>query len=376
MIQHTRRSARAKQLLRLYLLHRQLRQRRLQRRLASANHADLKQAESDVVLESLPRLSPLLGVEGSDSSSEDDSTSSSSASWLEETTSDESEHESGDEDIPGPDPSGYMGDDDGEVGSSDDEQWSNTSDEDGNGSAGEWPRPSLGRWIREGIEAMYMQRYEVSRNQLPRGPGYLHHVLTVQKHLRPDHFRHSLRVTPRTFDRIVQEISDDPVFFNHSDQPQIAVEEQLAVTLYRFGHNGNAAGLQSVANWAGLGKGTVSLVTRRVMAAILRPRFMRKAVWMPTDVEKEEAKAWVEAHSCRAWRDGWSLVDGTLVPLAERPYWFGESYFDRKSNYSLNIQVSIEYLLPVFEFIRVVSGHVLTQPPHHRLQLWLHQKYS
>jgi hypothetical protein len=32
-------------------------------------------------------------------------------------------------------------------------------------------------------------------------------------------------------------------------------------------------------------------------------------------------------------------VDGMLVPLFERPYWYGESYFDRKSNYSMNVQV-------------------------------------
>jgi hypothetical protein len=75
------------------------------------------------------------------------------------------------------------------------------------------------------------------------------------------------------------------------------------------------------------------------MTAILRKEFMEEAVRMPTEAEKEEAKAWVEEHSCKAWRDGWCLVDGTLIPLFDRPFWFGESYFDRKCNYSLNIQV-------------------------------------
>jgi hypothetical protein len=117
------------------------------------------------------------------------------------------------------------------------------------------------------------------------------------------------------------------------------VEDQLAIALYRFGHNGNAASLQSVANWAGVGKGTVTLCTRRVMVAVLRPTFMREAVRFPTEAEKDDAKAWVAAHSCQAWRHGWCLVDGTLIPLAERPNWFGESYFDRKCNYSLNVQV-------------------------------------
>lgn len=116
------------------------------------------------------------------------------------------------------------------------------------------------------------------------------------------------------------------------------VEEQLAITLYRFGHDGNAASLQCVANWAGVSKGTVGVVTLRVMTALLRPSFMDEAVCFPTPEEKEEAKRWVEKHSCRAWRGGWCMVDGTLIPLTDKPTWFGESYFDRKSRYSLNIQ--------------------------------------
>jgi hypothetical protein len=131
------------------------------------------------------------------------------------------------------------------------------------------------------------------------------------------------------------------VFFNDSNNPQLAVKDQLAITLYRFGHDGNAASLQGVANWAGVGKGTVTLCTRHVMATVLQEDFMNAAVYFPTELEKDEAKAWVQAHSCKAWRHRWCFVDGALVPLSNRPFWFGESYFDRKSNYSLNVQVCL-----------------------------------
>ncbi|KAJ7698402.1 hypothetical protein B0H17DRAFT_927654 [Mycena rosella] len=186
---------------------------------------------------------------------------------------------------------------------------------------------------------MHESRYEQPRNNLPRGPSYLHHVLTALKLGRADHFRQALRVTPRTFDALVAALEDDPIFFNNSNHPQLPVDQQLAVALYRFGHDGNAASVQSVANWAGLGKGTVHLITRRVMTAVLRPGFMQSAVRMPTQEEKEDAKRWVAKHSCHRWRHGWCFVDGTLVPLDERPTWYGESYFDRKCNYSLNFQV-------------------------------------
>lgn len=219
-----------------------------------------------------------------------------------------------------------------------DDGWDGDDESDGLG-AGDSCR-QIRKFVVEEIRSMYTHRYENPRHRLPRGPPYLHHVLTVLKYRRPDHFRQALRVSPSTFDSILQRISGDPVFANQSHQSQMPIEEQLAIALYRFGHNGNAACLQSVANWAGVGKGTVSLATRRVMTAVLRPDFMQEAVRMPNAEEKEAAKEWVSAHSCSAWRNGWCMVDGTLIPLYTRPYWYGSSYFDRKSNYSMNVQAS------------------------------------
>lgn len=211
----------------------------------------------------------------------------------------------------------------------------------------------LTREVRAAIEERYRRRYENSRDSLPRGPAQLPHTLSVLKTQRPDLFRQQLRVWPSTFDRVVARIQNNSVFFNNSNNPQLPVETQLAIALYRFGHNGNAASLQDVANWAGVGKGTVLLCTRRVLAAVLERSFMDAAVRLPTRAEKRRAKRWVRKHSCRAWSGGWCLVDGTLIPLYSRPYWYGESYFDRKCNYSLNIQVR------VFQSIGVSSSLTL-----------------
>jgi hypothetical protein len=87
------------------------------------------------------------------------------------------------------------------------------------------------------------------------------HVLLKLKIPRPDKFHKELHVTPRTFDTLVSAIENNPVFWNDSNTAQMVVEEQLAITLYHFGHDGNAASMQGVANWANVGKGTVLLVT-------------------------------------------------------------------------------------------------------------------
>ncbi|KAF8057057.1 hypothetical protein FPV67DRAFT_1677815 [Lyophyllum atratum] len=87
----------------------------------------------------------------------------------------------------------------------------------------------------------------------------------LDKHDRPDIFRRELRVSPYTFDRMVNRLLGDSIFSNNSQNEQMPVEDQLAITLYRFGHFGNAAGLDSVARWSGYAKGTVSLATRHVV---------------------------------------------------------------------------------------------------------------
>ncbi|KAL1937494.1 hypothetical protein VTO73DRAFT_13146 [Trametes versicolor] len=212
----------------------------------------------------------------------------------------------------------------------------------------------IGQHVRDYVDGLYENRYTLPRLRIPRPQQpYLQHILTVLKSDRPDLFRQELRVSPWTFDQLLAGIEHDPVFMNNSFNAQFPVETQLAIALWRFGHHGNAAGLQKVANWAGVAKGYVLLATRRVIVALTRTDIRTRHIKMPTAEEKEDAKAWVEAHACRAWREGWCLVDGTLIPLCARPHWFGESYFDRKCHYSLNVQI---VSLPNLRIIDVSYG--------------------
>ena len=93
------------------------------------------------------------------------------------------------------------------------------------------------------------------------------------------------------------------------------IDQQIAIALYHFGHYGNAASTMKVALWAGVGFGTVSLVTKQVAKALCSEPFQCSALQWSSDSAKEVTKAWVEESSCPAWRDGWLMVDGALVPL-------------------------------------------------------------
>ena len=166
-------------------------------------------------------------------------------------------------------------------------------------------------------------------------------VLIDFKFHDPKHFRRNLRVSPSTFDSLLEMIDTHPIFANNSNVSQRPVIEQLAVAMYRFGHNGNAASVEAVAQWAGVSAGSVVNYTRRVMIAYLA--LHDSAIRWPSEDEKEQSKQWVEVASCYAWRDGYCMVDGTAVVLFQKPGYHGEAYFDRKSNYSLNLQVNLPY---------------------------------
>ncbi|KAF7352184.1 DDE Tnp4 domain-containing protein [Mycena venus] len=112
------------------------------------------------------------------------------------------------------------------------------------------------RWVRVTLEEMYAHHYEAPHNTFPHGPVFLRHVLGPIKDTHPDLFHQELRMSPYTFDKLMHRLAGDPVFANDSQNSQMPVEDQLAIALYQFKHSGNAASLQKVANWAGVGKGT------------------------------------------------------------------------------------------------------------------------
>ena len=186
---------------------------------------------------------------------------------------------------------------------------------------------------------LYTRRYLADRQPINKSGENLRLLLTDWKYTRPEIFRAHLRLTPECFDLLLTALHMDPVFQNNSNLPQIPVEKQLAIALYRFGHYGNAISTSMVGLWAGIGFGTVRLVTNRVLTAICREEFRRAVIYWPTGADREEAKQWVEDNSCPAWRNGWAMVDGTLIPLYARPGYFGNTWYDRKNNYSLNLQV-------------------------------------
>jgi hypothetical protein len=193
------------------------------------------------------------------------------------------------------------------------------------------------------ITAITESRYLHGRDHKVPKSGNLHLAWEYVENPR-DHprFLRLLRISPKCFYYLLSLIENHPVFSNNSNVPQAPIDTQLAVTLYRLGHYGNAASVEAVAERAGCSPGSVENFTRRCMEAIenLGPRFIRRL----TPEEKEVEKQWIDGclgFTGGTWREGYLMYDGTIVVLFKKPGQNGDAYFTRKGNYGLNLQVTL-----------------------------------
>ncbi|OCH89895.1 hypothetical protein OBBRIDRAFT_879603 [Obba rivulosa] len=130
---------------------------------------------------------------------------------------------------------------------------------------------------------------------------------------------------------------------------------QLAVFLYRLGHYGNAALVSSIVDWAGIADGSVINFSNHVAWALLG--LHDKYVTWPTAAQIESARSMAVTRSgCEAWSGGYLAVDGMAIKLYQKPVLFGESWFNKSSDYAIALQIVI--LLDSLEIIDYAVGHM------------------
>ncbi|KAG1767517.1 kinase-like domain-containing protein [Suillus occidentalis] len=152
----------------------------------------------------------------------------------------------------------------------------------------------------------------------PLRASQLHALVHHEQH-RPYLFRQKLCVDPVIFDDILDQISSHHIFHNQSNNPQLPIAIQLAIFLNCTGHYGNTISLQDVAQW--------------------HDNFI--SFPHPDSEDAELAQQYAESRTCPKWCNGILAIDGTTVDLYAKPAHFGETFYDRKSNYSLGCQAVV-----------------------------------
>ncbi|KIK81385.1 hypothetical protein PAXRUDRAFT_156221 [Paxillus rubicundulus Ve08.2h10] len=181
------------------------------------------------------------------------------------------------------------------------------------------------------------------------------HLLEDFADHHPHLFHQWLRVNPEIFDDILNQISDHPIFSSGgSENCQLPISIQLAIFLNGAGHYGNAISPEYVTQWAGVGTGSMYNCTNCVMVAILD---QHDTFIQFTGLDSEDvACAWVytQNHSCPEWHNGIFAADGSAFPIFAKPTMHGETFFDHKSNYSLNCQAIIYEFIGIFAHLPIL----------------------
>ncbi|KAK4694910.1 nuclease HARBI1, partial [Phenoliferia sp. Uapishka_3] len=150
--------------------------------------------------------------------------------------------------------------------------------------------------------------------------------------------------------KLVDIVSEDPVIANRRKgaPPQTLV----LVWLWRARLYGNGGSVFKTAQWAGISSGAVVAYSRLVVDALCRRT--KDFVTYPTPEERLRAAQyqWIKV-PVDGWQYGIIMIDGTTVNFDSRPGFDGNSYFDRKFEYSMNLQV---VNLP--ETLRIVDFNV------------------
>lgn len=160
------------------------------------------------------------------------------------------------------------------------------------------------------------------------GSPHADHRFASLMALRSKDFRQLVRISKRSFCALHNYIYDNPVFHStsrnahHEQQP---VCWQLAVGLTRLGENGNGASVGQLHRYFGIDIGSVVAYTRRVLVALKDVR-MQWLEW-PSRSRRREISAVMAAEGFPGCV---GFVDGTTLPLSQRPAIDGSSYFDRK----------------------------------------------
>ncbi|KAI5803242.1 hypothetical protein EDC01DRAFT_611807 [Geopyxis carbonaria] len=115
-----------------------------------------------------------------------------------------------------------------------------------------------------------------------------------------------------SFDRLLDTIIDNPVFYNISTQEQTPARYQLAVYLYCPG-GGSSGSTLRLATSVGIGEGSVKNFCNRVVAALLSMR--SKLIWWPTIDEKNAIKQGICAASKGVFPGCVDFIDGTFITL-------------------------------------------------------------
>ncbi|KAI7934654.1 hypothetical protein MJO29_015917 [Puccinia striiformis f. sp. tritici] len=143
-------------------------------------------------------------------------------------------------------------------------------------------------------------------------------------------FKQAVHTTQDGFTWLLEQICGHLIFHNINNSPR----QQLALTIEHPGSNGNRASVRQFSKNLSVGSGTVMKVSQRVIGAI-NSLLNNHIVW-PSQARRQEISVVLREEGFMRCA---GFVDGTTIPLHQRPRVDGKVYWDQQKQYSINVQV-------------------------------------
>ncbi|CAM6094683.1 unnamed protein product [Calypogeia fissa] len=172
-------------------------------------------------------------------------------------------------------------------------------------------------------------------------------------HLPQRLFRQVTWIDKPSFFELLNRVENHPIYHNRSTNTQAPIIWQLAVTLDRLGHDGNGACLNHLIPTWGVSNGSLCNFTKRTLIA-LDSALHGVIRW----ADRAERRRISEEFAKKGFSGCVGLIDGTLIPLTQRPKNSGECYYDRKCNYSMNAQVICDHQRKILFLYTGMPGSV------------------
>ncbi|KAE8216973.1 hypothetical protein CF319_g8821 [Tilletia indica] len=224
---------------------------------------------------------------------------------------------------------------------------------DGDSSADEAMEEAL--LTLHSLQTIQHQRYLSERAPLARiKVTLLQRLEAYEKNSDIACFRQLVRMEPASFHEIVNILAKHPLFLNTRGSPT-PVADQVAVGLFRLGHDGNGASVKNTAELCGFSEGSVVNFTRRTIRALCS--LEKDVLCWASESEKQQSKIWVEERCGIAeWRNGFASVDGVHMNCAWGPGLdHGDAFMNRKRRFSFNVQLVT--MVHTLRIISYVVGH-------------------
>lgn len=176
---------------------------------------------------------------------------------------------------------------------------------------------------------------------------------TTLANLNDQRFEMIVRVPRIVFDLILDLIKENPVFHGQNSNLQFSPFFQLALVLYRLGSSGENASRGKTASLFGVGDGgTINKITQRIFECILP--LQNNFISWPSNEERNQ----IVLNTIEELPHCIGYLDGSEIPLNEKPLLDSTSYYSRSKIYSLKLQAICDHNLRIRHILVGYPGSV------------------